>query len=492
LSGLTSKAVSGASWMFAATILGRAIAMLGQVGIGWLLTPADFGVWALALSMATAVMALRNGGTTQILVQRGTQFSSEARFFLRYSLLFNTVAATILIGLSMPYLLERSAVGIALLGIGVAVPLATPAMLYRAKLTIEARFRPVAIISLGSSALWQVSVFTLAYVGFGAASFACAPALQAIFETLAGRFYAGRLPPASGSRPAADYRALFRQSSWVMLSGAVLSLGTTGDYFAVGMLTDVSTVGVYYFGFQTVVTLSMPIYSGLESVLPSLLVRLADEPSRQVAAFARALRTVVVTSVPLAITFALVTPFIFHLLWHGKWDMAAHPTQILAACVPAWLITHCIRALLEARGYWRLRFGLLAVNGVGGVSSAAIGTFFGGVANIALTVSIFYVLFGLSLLLSLRTLRLTVRDLSSIALQPLILNCGALALTLFLQHRFLPDVPTGAAGAVSAAIFLIAVAVGNLAMFKQVWVELVQGLADAVRRRSTPTVAVSR
>jgi len=477
--------------MFAATILGRAVAMLGQVGVGWLLTPADFGVWALALSMSTAVMALRNGGTTQVLVQHGSRFSSDAPFFLRYSLLFNAVATAILVILSIPYLLERSAVGVALLGIALAVPLATPAMLYRAKLTIDAQFRSLALINLGSATLWQVSVFVLAYAGLGAASFACAPALQAIFETITGRLSAGRLPPGSGSRPLVDYAALFRQSRWVMLSAAVLSLGTTGDYFAVGVLTDMSTVGVYYFAFQTVVTLSMPIYNGLESVLPSLLVKLTAEPARQVAAFGRAARTVVVVAIPLAITFALVAPLIIHLLWHGKWDVAARPTQILAACVPAWLIIHCTRALLEARGYWRLRFGLLAMNGAGGIIAAALGTCFGGVANIATTVAIFYSSFGLSLLLALRKLGLSRHDVSITALHPLALNLGALVGTLAIRHMVLHSMSAEVTDALSAVIFLLLVGVGNLALFKQVWMELVQGLATAVCRRTSSTAVSS-
>jgi O-antigen/teichoic acid export membrane protein len=472
LSGLTAKAVSGASWMFASTTLSRAIAVLGQIGIGWLLKPADFGVWALALSMSTAVMALRNGGTTQLLVQRGPEFASQARFFLRYSLLFNTLAAAVLVGLSVPYLLKHSAVGFALLGIAVSVPLATPAMLYRAKLTIDGRFSCLALINFGSSTLWQVSVFALALAGFGATSFACAPILQTTFETLAGRRAVGRLPPGSGSRPWGDYVGLFRQSSWVMLSAAVLSLGTTGDYFAVGMLTDLTTVGIYYFGFQTVVTLSMPIYAGLESVLPTLLVKLREDPQRQTAALARAMRAIVGTAVPLAITFALAAPMIVHLLWHGKWDVAIRPTQILAACVPAWLIIHSVRALLEARGYWRLRFALLALNGVGGITAAGVGTYFGGVANITLTVSVFYVSFGLLLLLALRKLGLTGRDISGIALQPLMLNFAALAVSLAIRHWVLPDGAPAAMDSLCAAIFLLLVGVGNITLFNHVWMDL--------------------
>jgi O-antigen/teichoic acid export membrane protein len=479
-SGLTAKAVSGAGWIFASTTLGRVVAMLGQIGIGWLLKPEDFGVWALALAMSSAVMALRNGGTTQILIQRGHGYPGEAQFFLRYSLAFNLFAAAILLGLSIPYLLKGSAVGIAMLGIGMSVPLATPAMLSRAKLTIDGRFRSLALISLGSSIVWQASVFALAYAGFGAASFACAPVLQAIFETLAGRVTAGSIPRESSSRPRSDYVALLRQSSWIMMSAAILSLGTTGDYFAVGLLTNLRTVGIYYFGFQTVVALSMPIYNGIESVMPTLLVKLNDDPSRQIAALVRAMRTILIAALPLAVSFALAAPLVIHLLWHGKWDIAARATQILAACVPAWLIIHCARALLEARGFWQLRFGLLAVNGVGGITSAAIGTLFGGVEGIAASVAVFYVSFSLSLLLALGRLGLTTRDAATIAIKPLALNCAALLSSLALTRLILAG-HDGALHATRLAVFLALAGAGNLLLFRDEWTDLLKGFAARAR-----------
>jgi O-antigen/teichoic acid export membrane protein len=216
----------------------------------------------------------------------------------------------------------------------------------------------------------------------------------------------------------------------------------------------------------------MPIYTGLESVLPTLLVKLREDPQRQMAALVRAMRAVVGTAVPLAITFALAAPLIVHLLWHGKWDVAIRPTQILAACVPPWLIIHSVRALLEARGYWRLRFGLLALNGVGGITAAALGTCFGGVTEITLTVAVFYVLLGLSLVLALRRLGLTAHDVSSIALQPVALNCAALAASLAIRHWVFPDSTGAVMDSLCAAIFLLLVGVGNITLLNYVWMDL--------------------
>jgi O-antigen/teichoic acid export membrane protein len=458
--------------------------MIGQIGIGWLLKPEDFGVWALALSMSSAVTALRNGGTTQILIQRGQHFAAESPLFLRYSLAFNLVAAAVLTGLSAPYLLQHNSVGAALLGIGISIPLATPAMLSRAKLTIERRFRSIAQINLGSAVVWQIGVFALAYTGFGAMSFACAPVLQAAFETVAGRLSAGPIPSESGSRRYTDYVGLFRQSIWIMLSAAVISLATTGPYFAVGMLTDMRTVGIYYFAFQTVVALSMPIYSAIESVLPTLLVPLNDDQPRQMSALARAMRTITIAALPSSIGFALAAPLIIHLLWHGRWDVATPAVQILAACVPAWFIIHAGRALFEARGYWRLRFGLLALHGLGGIASAAMGTWFGGLASISVATTVFYGSFSLLFLLALAKLGLTVRDSAKILLEPLAVNGIALGLTMAIPLPASIEHYTGATDAIRLGIFLVLVGVGNLLWFRSAWADLLKGIGGRGRRNT--------
>jgi len=215
--------------------------------------------------------------------------------------------------------------------------------------------------------------------------------------------------------------------------------------------------------------------------MPTLLVKLNDDPSRQIAALVRAMRTIVIAALPLAISFALAAPLAIHLLWHGKWDIAAHATQILAACMPAWLIIHCARALLEARGYWRLRFGLLAVNGVGGIASAAIGTFFGGVVQIATSVAVFYVAFGLLLLLGLGKAGLRIRDAASIVIKPLVLNVAALTSSLMIPRMSLGGHYGGAQEVIQLGIFVLLIAVGNLLFFRAAWTDLLKGLGGRAR-----------
>jgi hypothetical protein len=174
----------------------------------------------------------------------------------------------------------------------------------------------------------------------------------------------------------------------------------------------------------------------------------------------------------MSMAFALAAPLIIHVVWHGKWDMSIAATQILAACVPAWLVIHSVRALLEARGLWRLRFLLLAGNGIGGIAAAALGTWLGSVATIALSVSLFYVFFSLTLLVLLRGLGLRLDEIASITIKPVVLNCIALAIALAAALHTV---------VVQIAIFLAIAGLANAWLCREDWSTLLHGLTARLR-----------
>ena len=70
-------AVRGISWMILNTITGRVIVFAVQVALGWLLSARDFGLYALALSVSNALGSMRNGGTAELLRQRGARYGEE-------------------------------------------------------------------------------------------------------------------------------------------------------------------------------------------------------------------------------------------------------------------------------------------------------------------------------------------------------------------------------------------------------------------------------
>jgi len=477
-----SAAVKGMTWMFAGNTLTRTVGLAGQILIGWLLVPEDFGIYAFALSMSTAVVALRNGGSSQVVIQRGHEYHLRAGLFLRYSLVFNLIAMVLLLGVAVPFLLRSAPAGILILGTAISLPLGTPAMLYRAKLAIDRRFRELSTIGVWSAALWQGSVVCLAFCGLGAMSFAIAPILQAGYESLAGWRYVGAIPNARQKRPRQEYVQLFSQTRWIMLSAAAVALATTGVYFVVGVLTDARTVGAFFFAFQLVVAVSLPVYGAMETVFPPLLSQLGSDSARQISAYSRILRITVVAAVPLSIACALALPVSIHFVWNGKWDIAAPAAQILAGCIPAWLLITAGRALIEARGYWRTRFVILAIYGFGAIAAAAVGAHVGGVDAIALAVTLFYTTFAAVFLLCQAKLGLALKRIVPLVLMSLAVNFGALLLSFSapIATRLSPDLHQW----LILALFLAISGIGNALFFRHAWLDALKVVVQRTELRA--------
>jgi O-antigen/teichoic acid export membrane protein len=393
----TQTTVSGMRSIALASVLARLAGLGGQLALGWFLAPRDFGVYALAVGISGVVTALRNGGTTQVLVTRPDSYAKNVGLYFRFSLAFNLFAAALLMVAATATYSRKPDLALILVGIGLSFPIGTHAALLRGNLTIHKKFRELSVIDVASAVTWQISVCSLAWLGFGAMSFAVPPVLQAIVETALAWVYATKVPRITKYGRQA-YLRLFRDTRWIVLSAFLLAFSTTGDYFAVGVLANLRTTGAYFFAFQLAVSLTGPINASIETALPTLLAAAAGEPARQRAIYRTVTNFVLLLVVPASVGFALIARPIVELAWQGKWDYAIPAIQLLVVCTPAWLLVSIGRALLDAQGLWRLRFLVIGIYGVGGISAAAVGALTNELSVIALLVTAFYVAFAAVLL----------------------------------------------------------------------------------------------
>ncbi|GFE87065.1 oligosaccharide flippase family protein [Steroidobacter agaridevorans] len=463
---MTSRsAIDGMTWVFASNTLARLVTVAGQVVVGWLLVPEDFGIYALALSMSAMITALRNGGIGQIMIQRAEELHAKVRLYRNYSLAINALGTLILLAMAAPAFGERTSLALVLTGIALSLPLSAPSLIYRSRLIVDRNFRAVASMTLWSTLLWHASIALLAFAGLGPVSFAIAPLLQASYESIAGRRYAGALPvdPPAHKTQWRDYFLLFADTRWIMLSSAALALATNGVYFAVSALTDTRTVGIFFFAFQLVLALSMPVYSAIETVLPTVLSSLNRDRSQQVVLYARVVRGIAVAGIPFSIVCALLLPWLMNLVWRGKWDIAAPAAQILVTCIPVWLIVNAGRALIDARGLWRVRFWVLSAYAVGGIAVAAVASrYHGTVESIAIALAVFYALFVAVFVMIQTRLGVPWRSILLVLSVAAAISIAALLLAL------------GIAGTSAVAVMLLFVGlavVGNL-LLRHTWQDI--------------------
>jgi PST family polysaccharide transporter len=463
----------GMSWMALNTIVSRAVVFLSQLALGYLLGAADFGLYALALSVTAALGGVRNGGTVQLMTAQGLRYRARLALHSQYALAMNTVALAVILLLAW---LARTTKGIDALGwlvaaIGLSFPLGTPASVYRTELAILGRFRDLAVLNTVSTVLWQIEVIGLAALGFGAYSLALPMVLQSVTDGLMGWHYLRHWPLRGPRLTLRQFLATLRETRWIMVGLVMLALGLAGPYFVAGLFTDPTTVGLFFFGFQLAFTLFTLLNNSIETVLPPMLARLNGDPEGQAATTLQMLRILVVVSLPLAGAIALGAHAAVHLLWAGRWDRTAPVVSVVVWSLPAWIGFQIVRALLEARGLWMARLVVLTIYGLGSCTVVAVAAAHAhDLGAMALALSAFYVVFGLALLAVLPALvSVTMSEVLAVLIKPLAVG-GMCAWLGLVAARGLPSNSGEIAHGVAAVLaFGLVAAAANGIWFRAEW-----------------------
>ena len=309
-------------------------------------------------------------------------------------------------------------------------------------------------------------------------------ATQGVIESAIGWYYLRHWPMRGSCISWKQVVELFRETRWVMIGGAMLSLGLTGHYFVIGLISDAQTVGLFFFAFQMVMMVFVILNNAVENVLPAMLATLNENPQRRSVVGLNMLRLLLGITFPLAGTIAVAAPTAIRLIWHGKWDASAGAISVLAFCIPAWIVIAVVRAVYEARGMWVHRLSLLTVYGIGGILAAAIGARNGDARVVGLYVTGFYALFAAGLGLIMPGILQSTRREVTQALLPPALACALCLLTaLGAAAAFSRPNDSGLSGVAATATFAVVAAILNVMFFRPTWVAAGAAVKPAARVR---------
>ncbi|MDP3426604.1 MAG: oligosaccharide flippase family protein, partial [Humidesulfovibrio sp.] len=96
---LTRQVASGMLWVAGSAVVGRLASFGSQLVLGWLLTPEDFALYAIAVSVSALLWVVKNGGLREVLTQRGREYDALAPAAWRIALGCNVALALALVAL---------------------------------------------------------------------------------------------------------------------------------------------------------------------------------------------------------------------------------------------------------------------------------------------------------------------------------------------------------------------------------------------------------
>lgn len=377
-----NAAMTQGIWGIANVTAIRAITFLAQIVLAIMLSPEDFGVYAVAMAAATIALTLRGAGVTHWQIEGGACGHHERgvdAFWL--AAVWNLALGAAVAAASHPLgnLFGGDEAGILIAVIGLSFPLQTPATYFFARLQIQLRIKELTLIELASAALRNGLMVACAAAGFGAYSFVIPIPVCYLLEAALG-YLLVRESPWRSAPHRHRWPAILRSTSFIMAGTVGTTVGLQGDYVLLGAMAPIAAVGIYYFAYQLTLQTAGLVATNINRIFTSVLV--ANEPEVRVLKFLAATRFIMLAGSPAVLLLAAgIVPF-ETLVWHGKWADATTAVTYLSLGLPLYILATAVQSFALSDGRfkrWMLMNAIKAVIVVG--AAALVGTYGGGDAE---------------------------------------------------------------------------------------------------------------
>ncbi len=360
------------------------VGLVAQVILAAILTPRDFGVFALVVSISLLFSSVGNFGIRTLMSQRTpVEISGLRSPVFRVGILAALASAALMAAtapLAAKVLDEPALTGLLLISAGAFV-LKPFTAITTALLQAHLRFRGVAVALFAAATAHYVVAIVMADSGAGALSLVVGLQVNAVVLAgflwfLSRRERRVAAPAAVGTRQAAAMLA------WPVAGEVAVDATGRLDFLMLGLFVRTEVIGIYYFGYQLVVRLNELLTGVARNVLYPALAQIPDDPGRQEAGVQRAGVLLTIGGGAVAATLIAALFPIEEILWGGRWEAAVPTMMLLATVAPGQAVQAAVEQLLKVRGHFRRWAGVITIRAVGSALVAlAVGATLGADAD---------------------------------------------------------------------------------------------------------------
>jgi len=327
---LHEQAVVGFVWAAAQKWLVRISTLLAFILLGRLLTPEEFGVVALAMTIITVLTVLTDAGFTLWLIQhrRLNDAATSTAFWISGAL--GLVLAGALAAAAGPVadLFDSAELRVILPVLALSVVVAGLSSVPAALLQREMRFRDLAIRQVVATVASVVVAVVLALLGAGVWALVAQTLVRVCVATVILWWKSDFRPrfvfSLQEARAMTGYGA---KSLGVALGGAFRD---QGEAFMIGALVGTTALGFWTIAGRLVYVVVELGSAAVGSVAAPLFAKLQDDPARLTRAYSRTLSAGSLILVPAMVALALSSRELVPLVFGPQWVASGEVAGVLA------------------------------------------------------------------------------------------------------------------------------------------------------------------
>lgn len=327
---LARRSVRGGMVNLTSQAVQLVLRMAGMLILARILSPADYGLLAMALVLLNFVQIFKDAGLSMATVQRRSVSRGQVSTLFWLNTLIGLLAA-VLVMMVAPLLSwffgrpELTAIA-AVLSISIFVGALTnqhEALLWR-----HMRFQVLAFIQVSSLLANTAVAVGLALAGFRYWSLVAGVVVQSVTAALL-TFYFCPWVPGKAERNT-GVRGMLAFGGHLTGFNIVNYFARNADNVLIGKFIGASALGLYSRAYQLLMMPLSQIRGPLDQVAMPALSSLLDEPGRYARYYRRLLEVSLLIMVPLVVICALEADFIIRLVLGPQWAGAAGVFRILA------------------------------------------------------------------------------------------------------------------------------------------------------------------
>jgi PST family polysaccharide transporter len=400
---LRGRAVSNARWIAASRVVSIGVQLLNLAWLSRLLTPADYGLVAMAMVVTNLASLVRDMGMTQALIQR--EALNEHAILTSF---WFTVGAGLLLGaavaLGAPFAalaFDASDVTGILWLLAVTFPVLGTTTVHQALLERESRFPLLARISAVAAVSGLAVGITAAYLGAGAYSLALNTLTSALVSS-AQLWLAAPLAP-RWLWSAREFRGIRQFSDYLVGFNLINYFALNVDSMIIGRVLGAGSLGLYSLAYRIVDFPVNNLTFVASSALFPVMSRQQTVPEEMANLYLRTLAMIAFVAAPMMAGLIVLREQFISAVLGSKWLAMSDVLMWLSAVGFVNSLTCTTGAVLMARGRTNFLFYLGIVGVVLQIPAFLIGLKWGveGVAAGHLVASLITAVIAFSVVLNL-------------------------------------------------------------------------------------------
>jgi O-antigen/teichoic acid export membrane protein len=374
---LREDAARSVTWSIVEKWGARATTLVVLVVLGRLLSPADFGLVALATTVLALATVFVDSGFGRALIQRETITDEHRNTAFWTSIFIGAVlAGAIALGSgAIENLFRAPGLGAIAMWLGLTLLINSLAVTQASLMERSFRFKALALRRLTATLFGGIAAITAALSGMGVWSLVLQSVVSALVGAIALWAVTDWRPAFSFSRHA--FRDLWRVGISIVGIELVGYLNSQADRIVIGLYLSVQALGYYYMAMSIIAILIELFSSVFSNVSLAAFSRLQGTPDRLRMWFYKLTRITASAAVPIFGLTAVLAPQMIPLVLGPQWSPAVPILQVLTLLGALNSILYFDRSVLIATGHALSGLYLTLGQAVFGVALVLIGVQWG-------------------------------------------------------------------------------------------------------------------